>query len=500
MTPQVLIAGAGPTGLALALALEKHGISFRIMDQESGPGEESRAMAVHARTLEWYDQLGAAGLLIQHGYPLPQLEIYRNQKRRSVLDFQDMGRGFSPYPYVLILPQDEHERLLINRLKKKGIEVEWNTELSSFWQHEDHVEVVMEKENGRETSSFTYVCGCDGAHSSVRKALDLPFAGKTDNHVFYVMDVKSSSEAEGAQVHLFEDTFGLVFPIRTSGLTRLIGLIPERFLDEQNDVDKDRLLPFLEKQTGVDIERLHWFSTYTVHHRVSSHFRKDRVFLAGDAAHIHSPAGAQGMNTGIGDAVNLAWKLAAVIQGTMDASVLDTYETERRAFAKRLVATTDQAFQRIAGDGMTSDFVRKVMIPRVIPWMTKNLPVKQQLFKTVSQIRIHYRNSRISSGKAGRIQGGDRLPWLPGEWGDNFGLLQSADWQLHVYGSASPDLRRTAEDLGLPLHEPAWTSAGKEAGIPEHAMFLIRPDGYVALADARQNTEALQAYLGAWGM
>ncbi|MGY4690868.1 FAD-dependent monooxygenase [Salibacterium sp. K-3] len=500
MTSQVLIVGAGPTGLAMALALEKHGISFRIMDQESGPGRQSRAVAVHARTLEWYHQLGAADLLIQNGYPLPQLEIYRNQKRRAALNFHDMGRGLSPYPYVLILPQDEHERLLIDRLKEKGIEVEWNTELSSFQQHEDHVEVVMEKESGAETSSFTYVCGCDGAHSSVRKALDLPFTGKTDDHVFYVTDVKSSSEAEGAQMHLFENTFGLVFPIRTTASIRLIGLIPDRFLDERNDVDKDRLIPFLEKQTVINIDHVHWFSKYTVHHRISSQFRKDRVFLAGDAAHIHSPAGAQGMNTGIGDAVNLAWKLADVIEGRIDASVFDTYDTERRAFAKRLVATTDQVFQGVAGDGMTSDLVRNVMIPRVMPWVTKNLPVKRFMFKTLSQIRIHYQGSRLSSGKAGRVQGGDRLPWLPGENGDNFRLLQNADWQLHVYGSASPELHRAAGEHGIPLHELAWTSAGKEAGIPKHAMFLIRPDGYIALADSGQDTEALRSYLDSWGM
>ncbi|MFD2706672.1 FAD-dependent monooxygenase [Salibacterium lacus] len=499
MTPQVLIAGAGPTGLAMALALEKHGISFRIIDQSSGPGKESRAMAVHARSLELYQQLGAARLLIQNGYPLPQLQIYREKQQRAAMDFHEMGRGLSPYPYVLILPQDEHERLLIDKLKEKGIEVEWNTELPSFHQDSGHVDVVMEKKDGTETSRFAYVCGCDGAHSSVRENLGVPFTGSTNDHVFYVADVKSPADVESGQMHLFENTFSLVFPIRTTGSLRLIGLVPKRFLDPQREVDASRLLPFLEKQIGIDVEHVHWFSKYAVHHRISERFRENRVFLAGDAAHIHSPAGAQGMNTGIGDAVNLAWKLAAVVKGNMDASVLDTYDTERRSFAERLVATTDQAFQRIAGDGMTSDFVRNVMIPRVIPWMTKNLPVKRQVFKTVSQIRIHYRNSGLSSGKAGRVQGGDRLPWLPGENGDNFRLLQSADWQLHVYGSASTELRRTAEDLGLPLHEPAWTSAGKEAGIPKHAMFLIRPDGYIALADPEQDTEALRSYLVAWG-
>src|SRR5262249_37837652 len=171
----------------------------------------------------------------------------------------------------------------------------------------------------------------------------------------------------------------------------------------------------------VDVERVNWFSTYHVHHRVADRFQRGRVFLAGDAAHVHSPVGGQGMNTGIGDAVNLAWKLADVLRGRADAGLLDTYEPERIEFARRLVATTDRVFILVTSRVPIARFVHLRVVPRMIPLLFARRAVRRLMFRTISQTTISYRDSRLSAGTAGRVHGGDRLPWvtLDGE-DDNF--------------------------------------------------------------------------------
>ena len=162
----------------------------------------------------------------------------------------------------------------------------------------------------------------------------------------------------------------------------------------------------------IDIGRVNWFSTYRVHHRVADRFRMRRAFLVGDAAHIHSPVGGQGMNTGIGDAVNLAWKLAAVLHGRADASLLDSYEPERSAFARRLVATTDQAFTGVTSDGPIAQLVRLRIVPILFPLITKFSSIRRSMFRIVSQTAVNYRGSPLSEGQAGAVHGGDRLPWV----------------------------------------------------------------------------------------
>ena len=163
----------------------------------------------------------------------------------------------------------------------------------------------------------------------------------------------------------------------------------------------------------IDVERVNWFSTYQVHHRVADRFRSGRAFLLGDAAHIHSPVGGQGMNTGIGDAVNLAWKLAAVLRERAGVSMLDTYEPERIAFARRLVATTDQAFTGVSSSSVTARTLRLHLVPALLPRLLTLQAVRRLAFRTISQTAINYRGSALSEGRAGRVHGGDRLPWAP---------------------------------------------------------------------------------------
>ena len=246
-----------------------------------------------------------------------------------------------------------------------------------------------------------------------------------------------------SEIHVALDTtdFLAVFPLRGEGRARLIGTV--RQVGEQdtqsltwNDVSQ-RVIDWMQ----IDVAQVHWFSTYRVHYCVANHFRKGRAFLVGDAGHVHSPVGGQGMNTGIGDAVNLAWKLAAVLQGRANVSILDSYEQERIAFARRLVATTDQAFTAVSSPGALARFVRLDIVPLVLPLLFKVAATRRFMFRTVSQTAVNYRGSALSEGRTGGVHGGDRLPWVasaqPVVHGDNFDPLTSLDWQVHVYGTVA---------------------------------------------------------------
>ena len=244
----------------------------------------------------------------------------------------------------------------------------------------------------------------------------------------------------------------------------------------------------------MDVRRVNWFSTYRVHHRVASRFRNGRVFLLGDAAHIHSPVGGQGMNTGIGDAVNLAWKLAAVLRGRAPAAILESYEPERIGFARRLVATTDRVFQFVTRSGRLAAGMRVQVMPRIIPALFRLPAVRRFMFRTISQTAIQYRDSDWSEGRAGRVHGGDRLPWVERE-PDNFTPLESLDWQVHVYGEATAALAARCASRGLRLHVFPWSASAARAGLDRGASYLVRPDGYVAMADPGQDPARLERYL-----
>jgi hypothetical protein len=201
------------------------------------------------------------------------------------------------------------------------------------------------------------------------------------------------------------------------------------------------------------------------------------------------------MNTGIGDAVNLSWKLAAVLQRRAAESLLDTYEPERIAFARRLVATTDRAFTIVTASGGLARFVRTRLMPAVAPTLAQFAMVRRMMFRIISQIRIEYRQSALSAGRAGGVHGGDRLPWVelsPGV--DNFAPLTSLEWQVHVYGEVRSDLQEACAQLGLALHRFEWLTKMAAAGFKRDALYLIRPDGYVAWADAGADPNELRSY------
>ncbi|HEY6419564.1 MAG TPA: FAD-dependent monooxygenase [Candidatus Binataceae bacterium] len=448
----VLIVGAGPTGLVLALWLTRLGVRVRIVDKTGEPGTTSRALAVQARTLELYSQIGLAEAVVEHGRKVVAANLWVSGKQAARAVFGYMGAGLSPFPYALIFPQDEHERLLVDRLAESGVEVERGAELASFEDAAGRVLANLKRPDGaREACEATYLAGCDGAHSTVREALHIGFPGGAYAHLFYVADVEAGGATMNGELHVALDTtdFLAVFPLKGDGRARLIGTMREEAEHQLENLSWDDVSKRVVEWMRIDVQRVNWFSTYRVHHRVADHFRKGCAFLLGDAAHIHSPVGGQGMNTGIGDAVNLAWKLAAVLHGRANASLLDSYEPERIAFARRLVATTDQAFTGVTSRGALARLVRLDLVPLLFPALFKFAAVRRFLFRTVSQTAVNYRGSSLSEGRAGTVHGGDRLPWVKTDLnrGDenNFTPLTSLDWQVHVYGDAAPELRAVCD-------------------------------------------------------
>jgi 2-polyprenyl-6-methoxyphenol hydroxylase-like FAD-dependent oxidoreductase len=492
----VLIVGAGPTGLWLALWLTRLGVRVRIVDRAPEPGTTSRALAVHARTMEFGAQVGIAQTLVDAGLEVESINLWAGGRRAARVPIRRIGEGLSPFPFPLVLPQDIHERLLIDRLATLGIHVERSITLTRIDQDERRVRAVLSRGGVEEIVEADYLGGCDGASSTVREQLGIGFPGGTYEGRYYVADVDATGPAVDRSVHvdLEDEDFAIVFPLQTGKRVRLVGLLRDRD-DPQHDLGLDDVRGKAIAHLQLNVTKVHWFSTYRVHHRVAERFRSGRAFLLGDAAHIHSPVGGQGMNTGIGDAVNLSWKLAAVLQQGAAESLLDTYEPERIVFARQLVATTDQAFTIVTAPGGIARVLRTIVAPALAPWATRIAFLRRLAFLLVSQIRIQYRHSALSSGRAGRVQGGDRLPWVetaPGQY--NFAALTSLTWQVHVYGEVPRGVADACAALGLAVHVFAWRKEMERAGLMRGALYLIRPDGYVGLADAQADVNRLRQY------
>jgi 2-polyprenyl-6-methoxyphenol hydroxylase-like FAD-dependent oxidoreductase len=499
MNPEVLIVGAGPTGLVLALWLSRLGVRVRIIDKSAGPGETSRALAVQARTLEFHRQIGIVDDILAAGVRINQLTVRTPAGLVKALDLSDFGASVSRYSFAFALPQDIHERVLIAHLGKSGVEVERLTELSSFTENADGITATLRKNGTEEAVHAAYICGCDGAHSTVRHALSIGFPGGAYEQSFYVADVEATGPItrNGLDVVLGSYGFAVIMPVRQLGSVRVIGVVPKAHENDAH-ITFDSIRADVERDTGLTIGAVNWFSTYHVHHRVADHFRVGRAFIAGDAGHIHSPAGGQGMNTGMGDAVNLAWKLAAVVQGRADARLLDTYEPERIAFARLLIASTDRAFRIVTGRSAFSSAWRRYVMPYIATLLFGTRWGARTFFALISQTRINYRGSAISIGTTGKLRGGDRLPYVADGAGDNFESLSAVDWQVHVYGEPNPALTAMLAKRGLALQTFAWQAMAEKAGLERDVAYLLRPEGHIAVSARGGNMAELETYLADW--
>lgn len=513
MDTDVLIVGAGPTGLMLANQLARRGVRALIVDRHAGPARETRALGVQARTLEIYSRLGVVDQALELGKRATGANLWARARRTARIPLGDIGRDISPYPFLLILGQDDNERLLGEALRHRGMAVRWNTELVGLAQEAGHVKATLKQPDGstREVVA-AWLAGCDGARSSVRELSGIPFEGAPYEHVFFVADTQVAGPMFPGElnVYLWREGFHLFFPMRGADHWRVVGILPQT-LRGRDDLAFDDVVPAIRREAGIalDFQACAWFSTYRIHHRRARRFRDRRAFLLGDAAHIHSPVGAQGMNTGLQDAYNLAWKLALVTSGRADARLLDSYEDERVPVATRLLSTTDRAFALIVSDTWLAGLLRTRVLARAAAAAMKLAPAREFAFRTVSQTGIRYPQSELSETldglDAGAPRAGDRFPWLrlklradrPAE--DLFEALDDTRFNLIVAGQpAPPDGVPGLGDL-LRVHaaasDPANDRELARVGIPQPSFYLLRPDGHVGLAGARFAPAAAARYV-----
>ncbi|KAJ6781598.1 hypothetical protein PWT90_06138 [Aphanocladium album] len=504
-TTDVLIVGAGPTGLVLAIWLTKQGIPVRIIDKATTLATTTRALAVQARTLELYSQIGLGETIASRSAQLTGPNLWVGGSHRASLRFSDVAVGLTPYPFVSIFPQNEHEALLIDHLSSLGVGVERGTGLESFEEDTEagSVKAVLQKVDGTtETCQAKYIAGCDGAHSAVRHNIGIGFPGGTYDQTFYVADIEATGRAMDGELHLCLDTsdFLGVFPLAKKGCARFIGIV--RPSDNASptatpcDLTFDDVRGRAVEEMKLENIRVNWFATYRSHHRVADHFRKGRAFLLGDAAHIHSPAGGQGMNTGIGDAINLAWKIAAVLNNRAHENLLDTYEEERIRFARKLVATTDKTFAFMTKRGWLAGFTRSLVVSYIMPILFRFKAIRRRAFHGLSQFILDYTGTSLSGtdNASGTARAGERLPWVQINGKDNHESLAHIEWQMHVYGTASEQLASWCKANGLRLTVIEWAPEYASAGITKDAAYLLRPDTYMALIDAKADPKNIENY------
>lgn len=512
----ILISGAGPTGMLLALWLAHFNIPFRIVDPNLTTGTTSRAIVVHARILELYDQLGIADEALKRGAILEAFAINYNGVRCTALEILNAGRGKSKFHFALSLAQDEHEEMLQSELDKRGVKVERGTSLVGLEQMGDHVQLrIKNKEGDEEIFTARYVAGCDGARSAARRLADVPMEGGTYARRFFVADVQANGAIIGERsiisACLSAEDFTLSIRMKGEHHARLIGFTPAELGDDA-DIKFEDCLPSIRRNMGdIDIDHVNWFSHYKVHHRTAQSFRKGRVFLLGDAAHLHSPVGGQGMNTGLGDATNFAWKFAAAWDKPELDHLLDTYDTERAAFAHTLVATTDTAFTFITGSAWYSRLLRSYFIPYILPLVIKTFDVTRVAYDRASQLGVSYEQSPMSVNLGttkGTIKAGQRLPWVPdvrdskGEVVEsNLLHLRQVGWQAHVFGVADGTLAQSLTKQNVPLHVFAYTEEAKSKGFGENVVYLVRPDGQVgSVLGPGSPLEDVEGYMKRWAV
>lgn len=468
----VLISGAGPTGLVLATSLARQGVAVRVLDRAQHPATTSRALGLHPRGAEVLDRLGALGDLPQHSIPVESITLRGGGASQVRLN---LDHGKSQYRSALLVSQAVIEGRLRERLAPLGVEVSWGHELVEATQDTTGVTATVRGGDGEETVRASWLVGCDGAHSAVRKIAGIGFPGRQIVDATLLADIRADwpLSRTGSTAVLGRDGMLAVMPL-PGGVWRLFAPAPADFPAEADD---EQVLQVCRQavqrelgQSAESITAVDWVSLFRIHRRLADRYRNGRMLLAGDAAHIHSPTGGQGMNTGIGDAENLGWKLGMVIRGGAGEPVLDTYEAERRPLAATVARSTTAA-TRVLFSGQKSFLRDRIAFPLM------RLPlVQQQVWWRASQLGVHYRGGPLAPPDRARgPRAGDRAPniacrrldgtstRLHDELGDRWVLLGPA-------GQAErAAVRRLGEDLTVLRHPD---SRLRES-------LLVRPDGHV---------------------
>ncbi len=504
MQTDVLIVGAGPTGLALACQLIRHGVDFLVIDKNETTTPHSKAIGVQARTLEIYEQIGLADELIDAGRIAAKARMIVGGKVRGEAEFAEFGKGLSPYPFILMVEQGAHEALLYRFIRSHGKDIRWQTTLESFSQTGEGIAAQIRSADGAtETIEAKFLVGCDGAKSLVRHSLGLTFEGSTFERMFYVADVQINWDftQDAGNAFLMKDTLLAFFPMKRDKQWRIVGTFPEEFAKDEGDVLYEEIEERIKQDTELDLDitDVNWFSTYKVHTRHVNKFSVGRCFLAGDSAHIHSPAGAQGMNTGIQDGYNLAWKLAMVLKDKASLEILNTYNEERLPNAKVLTRTTDRFFDLAASPGAFLSFARMYVFPYIANFAFRLRSVTKRLFPLVSQIGINYRSSSLSIGENGfAVKPGDRMPFFEVEGESIYNRLHDPGFHLLVFndGSTGQDLSVDGIDGVKGVHSlPLYPHIAEIFDTDETFSVLLRPDNYIGYIASGVDVKGVKEYI-----
>jgi 2-polyprenyl-6-methoxyphenol hydroxylase-like FAD-dependent oxidoreductase len=506
----VIIVGAGPTGLSLACQLVRYGIDFVIIDRKAGVTTHSKAIGVQARTMEIYEQLGVVEQALDRGQIAGKIRIVSGGKVRGGVDLSAMGAELSPYPYLFILDQSKNEQLLCEYLQSHHQEVIWQTELEHFAQAETGVTARVKTADGESKSiEAKYLVGCDGAKSLVRHALGLSFEGSTFERLFYVADAQVDWEfSHDAGYGCFSPaSVALFFPMVGENRYRIIGTFPEGLEKNEGEILYAEIEQRIKEDTKLDLEISHvnWFSVYKVHTRAVDRFSVGRCFVAGDAAHIHSPAGGQGMNTGIQDVYNLAWKMAFVIKGLAGEQLLATYNEERLPNARRLLETTDRAFNVLVGSNWFFGLMRMKILPLVAKYAIGHDFVGKNIFSFMSQVRINYRKAILSKhdgDKDFQVKAGDRMPYFLVDGKSIYDQLHAPKFHLLVFTdreSTSRDLQQELEHAFVDSIEFKVIRLNPHIanifGTNRSFYLLLRPDNYIGFISTKASLADLRTYL-----
>jgi 2-polyprenyl-6-methoxyphenol hydroxylase-like FAD-dependent oxidoreductase len=418
---EVFIVGAGPAGLTAGLQLAAYGVNFRIVDKKETFSENSRAIGIQPRSMEIFEQMGVIGDFLAKGRKASGVDFH-TRGRVVEINLFGSGEGKTAYPFLLLLEQGETEKIFHRRLQAEGCEVEWRTEVLGVDLQEDNAVLHLKRENGEETVRTRWLIAADGAKSLVRHAAGVPFGGGTYEQKYAVVDVKTvEGKADQNHLNLILNKTGIVLllPLTRTDTYRLVTTFPPSFDDNGKEPGFEDIQRYVAGMFpgGLRIADPKWYSNFRIHSRCVDRFQNGPVFFVGDAAHIHSPVGAQGMNTGIQDAYNLAWKLAVVVKGLLPEAILESYHQERYPVAQALVKTTDRVFRLVNRQEALFRAFRAYAYPYLIKLISSLPGIRSKLFRAVSQLAIRYREGLLirddGSGFPSTAPGpGDRLPYV----------------------------------------------------------------------------------------
>lgn len=511
----VVVVGAGPTGALLGIELARRGADVHIFEKNPAPPTESRAGGVQSRTLELFARLGIVDELLSIGNRVTAFNYYSQFRRIMRLD---LGHIDGPYPFMLQVPQYETQRVLDGCLERLGVPVERGVELVGLSPDLNGVKLTASRgDAGSQEVSASYVVGCDGAHSTVRHQLKMPFEGQPYEWDWLGADVEVDWEHPDSEVQIFISTTGVLACLPFGGgRWRLLSpkVANGSNEDRRPDLDQMRAIVELRGPASMKIDKPTWIGAFRASRRSAPHYRQGRVFLAGDAVHIHSPAAGQGMNTGLGDAANLGWKLGLVATGQAPESLLDTYEPERAPVAKGVIALTHGIMQVF--DSTTP---WRGLRDRVLPLASGNRLVQRQAASRFSQLRVSYRGGPLapaqprSFGRSPAIRAGDRAPQITelavnGEPTSLFELISRPEHTVLLYESrlgVSGELEHFMDAIAVFRLDTSHAGSTGEAtvgdpsgqlrrryGLKPGEVCAIRPDGYVGYIG---NAAGLAEYL-----